>query len=73
MNKQQVFTDGALAGAWIAAAAIDMAPFILLLIVMLGVSEPLLRDSRPVRRKVSDDEIRVNESNVVGINRGTAE
>ena len=58
-------------GAWIAAIAIDAAPFIFLLLVLLLANEPLLRDManpKPIKYK-TDDEIRNSEDNVVGINK----
>ena len=56
-------------GAWIAAFAIDLAPLVMLLIVMAMAMEPLLRDDKPkikFRPAKSNDEIRVNEEDVSG-------
>ncbi len=54
-------------GAWIAAISIDMAPLILLIIVMFAAGEPLLREERRTKRRISDEEIRVNEEEVKGL------
>lgn len=48
-------------GAWIMAVGVDVAPFIMLLIVMLLAGEPLLREPRKLRKAVTDAEIRGNE------------
>ena len=53
-------------GAWIAAIAIDTAPLILLLLVMVAVNEPLLREARKTKHRTSDDEIRAQEDIVEG-------
>ena len=68
-------------GAWIAAVAIDIAPLVMLLIVMVLPAEPLLREAKPklqLRPKASNDEIRATEedvarSNVQPLYRGAAE
>ncbi len=53
-------------GAWIAATAIDVMPFLLMLLVMVASTEPLLREQRKGRTRVSDDEIRTNEEELNG-------
>ena len=57
------------AGAWIAALAIDSAPFIFLLLVMMLHSEPLIRQQPEMRKRrvPTDDEIRTKEENVIGL------
>jgi hypothetical protein len=66
-------------GAWIAAFAIDVAPLVMLLIVMAMAMEPLLREAKPriqLRPAKSNDEIRVKEddvNNVTAFQRPAAE
>lgn len=55
------------AGAWIAAFAIDFAPLILLLIVMIAAGEPLLREDRKVKGRKTDESIREDELEVSGL------
>lgn len=54
------------AGAWIAAAAIDTAPLLMLLMVILLGREPLLREERQARRHVTEDDIREQEARIDG-------
>jgi hypothetical protein len=42
--------------AWIAAGAIDVLPFLFLLLVLTTSRERLLRDAAPLRRKTSFEE-----------------
>ena len=56
---------------WVRTAVIEGVPFILLILLMVAAREPLLRN-QPDPEKVSDDEIRIREDNVIGI-KGAAE
>jgi hypothetical protein len=67
--------SSAVIGAWIAAVAIDAAPFIFLILVLMLFNEPLIRDQanpKP-RHVVTPEEIRAREGNVIGINGVAAE
>lgn len=67
MSRSEATLSERPVGAWIAAASIDVAPLVLLLIVMLAASEPLLREDRKPKARVTDDEIREAEDNVIGM------
>lgn len=64
---------GSVLPAWIAAIGVDVTPLILLCLLLLLSHEPLLREVSAPKVRVSDDELRVREDNVVGLGRKAGE
>ena len=59
--------------AWVAAVGIDVAPFLLLILMLVLAGEPLLRAEVEPKHKVTAEEIRVADANVIGLRRSAGE